>query len=214
VAAEEELRAAEVQLNYTTVRAPFDGVVLGKPLNVGELVGTMTEKPAVELCDPNTLLAEIDVPERRIEKVKLDGPAEVVLESYPDARYRATVQEVGSRVDRSKGTVIVKLKMLEVPERLLPDMRARANFLTEALDAKAVKEKPRTVVPRTAIAERGGAKVVFQLEDGRVRMVPVTLGPEFANGFELKSGPAVGTVLVSEPPATMADGQPVKEKSK
>ncbi|MEZ0229281.1 MAG: efflux RND transporter periplasmic adaptor subunit, partial [Planctomycetota bacterium] len=108
-AADEEVHAAEVQLDYTTVRAPFDGVVIGKPLTQGELVGTMTEKPAVELCDPATLLAEIDVPERRIDKVKIDGAAEVILESYPDSRLRATVVEIGSRVDRSKGTVVVKL---------------------------------------------------------------------------------------------------------
>lgn len=212
-AADEDVHSCEVQLAYATVRAPFDGVVIGKPLNVGELVGTMTEKPAVELCDPETLLAEIDVPERRIEKVKVTGPAEVILESYPDVRYRATVEEVGSRVDRSKGTVVVKLKMLELPERLLPDMRARANFLAEALDVKAAKEPPKTVVPRSAIVDRGGAKFVFKLEDGRVQQVPITVGPAFGGGFELRSGPPVGSKLVSEPPETMADGQPVKEKS-
>jgi HlyD family secretion protein len=213
-AADEDVHAAEVQLDYTKVRAPFDGIVLGKPLTEGELVGTVTEQPAVELADPAPLLAEIDVPERRIEKVKNGGPAEVILDSYPDSRYRATVVEVGSRVDRSKGTVIVKLKLLEVPDRLLPDMRARANFLTEALDAKAAKEPPKNVVPRAAVAERGGAKVVFKIEDGRVRMMPVTVGGEFGGGLELKSGPPPGTVLVADPPATMADGQPVKEKNK
>src|SRR5581483_1645857 len=69
-AADEDVRGAEAQLAFTIVRAPFDGIVVGKPLNVGELVGTVTEKPAVLLADPATLLAEIDVPERRIEKVK------------------------------------------------------------------------------------------------------------------------------------------------
>lgn len=213
-AADEDVHAAEVQLDYTTVRAPFDGIVLGKPLNIGELVGTVTEKPAVELCDPETLLAEIDVPERRIEKCKLKGPAEVILEAYPDVRYRSEIVEIGSRVDRSKGTVTVKLKMLDVPPRLLPDMRARANFLTEAVDEKTAKAPPKTVVPKSAVVERGGARWVFQLDDGRVRQVPIETGEAVGTGYELRKGPAVGTVLVADPPETMADGQPVKEKTR
>jgi RND family efflux transporter MFP subunit len=213
-AAADEVRSAEVQLEYTVVKAPFAGVVRGKPLDVGELLGTFNEKPAVELFDPETLLAEIDVPEKRLEKIRPGGPAEVVLEAYPETRLRAEVVEVGSGVDRSKGTVIAKLKLLDRPERLLPDMRARANFLTEALDATAAKAPPKVVVPRSAVAERGGGKVVFRIEDGRARMVSVALGPEVGRGFELRSGPGPGTVLIANPPDTLADGQPVKERSK
>jgi RND family efflux transporter MFP subunit len=213
-AADEEVHAAEVQLDYTVVKAPFDGIVLGKPLDVGELVGTMTEKPAVELCDAGTLMAEIDVPEKRLDKIKLGGPAEIVLETYPDNRYRGTVKEVGSRVDRSKGTVVVKLDFLEKPERLLPDMRARAGFLTEKLDEKVTKQPDKIVLPKSAVAERGGRKVVFKIDDGKVHMIPVKLGPEFAGGYELLEGPPPQTLLVADPPPTMGEGQPVKEKSK
>lgn len=213
-AAAEDVRAAEAQLEYTVVKAPFGGIVRGKPLDVGEMLGTFNEKPAVELFDPATLRAEIDVPEKRLEKVRPNGPAEVVLEAYPESRWRAVVEEVGSQVDRSKGTVVAKLRLLDRPELLLPDMRARANFLTQELDEAAAKAPPLVVVPRAAVAERGGGKVVFRIEDGRARMVPVTLGPELAGGFELRSGPAPGTLLVADPPETLADGHPVKEKAK
>ncbi|MEZ0230059.1 MAG: efflux RND transporter periplasmic adaptor subunit, partial [Planctomycetota bacterium] len=83
-----------------------------------------------------------------------------------------------------------------------------------ALDKKAAKEPPKAVVPKSAIVDRGGSKVVFKVEDGRVMQVPVTVGPEFGTGYELRVGPPVGAILVSEPPETMADGQPVKEKNK
>jgi RND family efflux transporter MFP subunit len=203
-----------VQLDYTVVRAPFSGIVRGKPLDEGELLGTFNEKPAVDLYDPETLLAEIDVPEKRLEKIRTDGPAEIVLEAYPESRWRAAVVEVGAGVDRSKGTVVAKLRFIDRPPRLLPDMRARANFLTEELDAAAAKAPPKVVVPKSAIAERGGAKVVFRVEEGRARMVPVTLGPEFGGGYELRAGPSPGTELVEDPPETLADGQPVKEKAR
>lgn len=213
-AATEDVGVAQVQLDYTTVEAPFAGVVRAKPLDAGEMLGTFNEKPAVDLYDPSTLLAEIDVPEKRLAKIRPGGPAEVVLEAYPENRWRAVVEEVGSGVDRSKGTVVARLRLLERPERLIPDMRARASFLAEALDAEAVKAPPKTVVPRAAVAVRGGAKVVFRIEEGRARAVPVTLGPEFGGGFELVQGPPPGTVLIADPPETLLDGQPVKEKAR
>jgi HlyD family secretion protein len=178
------------------------------------MLGTFNEKPAVELFDPETLLAEIDVPEKRLEKVRIDGPAEVVLEAYPETRLRAVVVELGSQVDRSKGTVVAKLRLVDRPERLLPDMRARANFLASELDEPSLKAPPKVVIPKSAIAERGGRKVVFRIEDGRAREVPVTLGPEISGGFEALSGPPPGTVLVADPPATLGDDQPVKEKNR
>jgi RND family efflux transporter MFP subunit len=213
VAADDDVKAREVDLSNTIVCAPFDGVVIGKPLDVGELVGTVTEKPAVEIADPDSLLAEIDVPEKRIDKIKIGGPAEVVLDAYPDNRYRGVVEEISTRVDRSKGTLVVRVKLLDLPPRLLPDMRARAGFLTEKIDDKALKEPPKTIVPRSAVAERGGQKVVFQIEEGHVKLLPIELGPPFGVGFELKKGPGEGTKLVADPPETMADGQPVKEKN-
>jgi multidrug efflux pump subunit AcrA (membrane-fusion protein) len=54
--------------------------------------------------------------------------------------------------------------------------------------------------------------VVFTLDQGSVRMVPVTLGKPFGDGFELVDGPAPGTKLVSQPPATLEDGQAIKER--
>src|SRR5205085_757019 len=122
-----EISAAEIQLALTEVKAPFDGIVIGKPLSAGELVGTTTDKTAVELCDSSTLLAEIDVPEKRLSKIRIDGPAEIIFDANATQRCAAAVVEIGSRADRSKGTFVVKLKFLETPERLLPDMRVRAN---------------------------------------------------------------------------------------
>jgi hypothetical protein len=87
------------------------------------------------------------------------------------------------------------------------------SFLAAELDAESMKQKPKTVVPSSAVTERAGAKVVFVLEGDQVRMVPVTLGPEFGRGFELGSGPTPGTRLISNPSVQLTDGQRVKEKA-
>jgi hypothetical protein len=96
---------------------------------------------------------------------------------------------------------------------VLPDMSARVSFLTKELDQQALKAPPKLVVPASALADRGGAKVVFVVDGDRVRMTPVTLAGPNGSGFELKAGPGAGTRVVRDPPADLGDGQLVKQKS-
>jgi multidrug efflux pump subunit AcrA (membrane-fusion protein) len=91
-------------------------------------------------------------------------------------------------------------------------MAARVSFLSKEIDAEAIKEKPKLVVPSAAVVTRSGGKYVFVVESGRVRLTPVSLGPPLAGGFVLLAGAAVGTKVVSGPPADLADGQSIKEK--
>ena len=73
--------------------------------------------------------------------------------------------------------------------------------------------KPKTVVPRAAIVERAGRKSVFVVRDGKLELVPVTVGDEIESGFELVDGPPPGTRVVKNPAETLRDGQAVKEGS-
>lgn len=212
-AAKAEVNALEVTLQYTTIKAPISGVVLGKPVEVGELVGPGTA-PVAELADFSTLMVETDVPEGRLHLVDKGSPAEVVLDAYPSKRYRGEVAEISPRVNRAKATVVVKVKFVDDATGALPDMAARVSFLNAPLDAAGMKEPPKTVVPAAAISERGGSKVVFRIEDGRARMVPITLGPPVGNGFEVVQGPKDGARLVANPSSKLADGDTIKEKSR
>jgi RND family efflux transporter MFP subunit len=212
-AAGAEVRNLKVNLDYMTVTAPIDGIVLGKPAGVGAMVGPFVGAIA-KLVDLKSLVVETDVPEARLSLVKLEGPCEVLLDAFPGRRLRGEVQQVGPRVDRAKATVTVKVKLVDDANGVLPEMAARVNFLSEKLDAKSMNEKPKLVVPSSAITERAGAKVVFVLDEGRVRMRAVTLGPPMANGFELTEGPPAGTRVVRDPPAELSDGREVKESGK
>jgi multidrug efflux pump subunit AcrA (membrane-fusion protein) len=144
--------------------------------------------------------------------IKLGSPAEIVLDAFPSRRYRGKSEEITPQVNRSKATVIVRVSFVDDKEGVLPDMSARVSFLTKPLDAEALKQPPKIVVPSAAVADRAGGKVVFVVEDEVVRMVPVKLGAPFGRGYELTEGPRPGTRLVASPPETMADGQRVKEK--
>jgi RND family efflux transporter MFP subunit len=213
-----ELKALETNVHNLQIIAPIDGTVLNKPPEVGEYVGPLPtgvnmELAGVELADFKSLVVETDVPEQRLYLVKANGPTEIVLDAFPQQRYRGQTIEITPRVDRAKATVMVKVKFVDETKNVLPDMAARVSFLTAELDEASMKAPPKTVVPASAVVERAGAKVVFVAEGDKVRMAPVQLGPDMGRGFELQQGPSPGTKVVVNPPDTMVDGQKIKERT-
>jgi RND family efflux transporter MFP subunit len=217
-AAQAEVAALKVGLANLTVPAPIDGTVISKPPEVGENLGLLpggfsAQGGTIEIADLTTLVVETDVPEARLHLVKLGRPAEIVLEAFPDRRYRGKAVEIVPRVNRAKATATVKVGFVDPPEGVLPDMSARVSFLTKELDEKALKSPPKIIVPSAAVSERNGQKVLFVIEDERVRLVPVKLGAPNGAGFELLQGPSSGTKLVKDPKPDLADGQAIREKS-
>jgi RND family efflux transporter MFP subunit len=212
-----ELQAQTTRLDNLILRAPIAGVLISKPPQLGEVVspqppGISLDMGSVQIADFDTLMVETDVPEQRLHMITVGSPTEIVLDAFPMRRYRGKTEEITPQVNRSKATVIVRVSFVDDKAGVLPDMAARVSFLSKPLDPEALKQPPKIIVPSTALAERGGGKVVFVVEDEVVRMVPVKLGPAFGRGFELAEGPRPGTRLVASPPETMADGQRVKEK--
>jgi RND family efflux transporter MFP subunit len=206
----------ETGLNNLTLLSPIAGTIINKPPQVGEYVGPQppgvtVDMGGIRVADFGTLLVETDIPEGRLSLVKPGGPAEITLDAYPGRRLRGKVKEVTPEVDRAKATVMVKVGFDDETDGVLPDMSARVSFLAKELDAEELKVPPKTIIPGGAVAERAGAKVTFVVEDGKVRMVPVELGPAFGSGFELVTGPSPGSRVVKDPPKTLADGQGVKE---
>jgi RND family efflux transporter MFP subunit len=206
-----EVNALSTNLGNTTIRAPIDGTVIAKPLLSGDVV--LLGTPMAKIADFSSIVVETDVPEGRLHLVGKGRPCEIVLDAYPDRRWRGEVVEVSPQLNRAKASATVKVRFLDRDETVLPEMAARVSFLDAPLDVAKLKEPPKHVIPGSALVERGGAKVVFTLDQGNVHMVPVTLGKPFGDGFELVDGPAPGTKLVSQPPATLEDGQAIKERS-
>ncbi len=211
VAALSEVNTLRTSLTDLTIVAPIAGTVVSKPVEVGEMVGPVGREVA-ELADFKSLLVETDVPEARLHLVHIGGPCEIILDAYPEKRFRGQAAELGQKVNRSKATVIVKVKFVDAMDGVLPDMAARVSFLSQALDANAIKEPPKKVVPASAVTDRSGAKVVFVVDGGKLRMTTIKVGAPVGNGLELLEGPEPGTKVVSNPAADLADGHEVKEK--
>jgi HlyD family secretion protein len=205
-----------VGLKDRTIIAPIGGRIVTKPATVGEFVGGIGNIGLVaEIVDFESLVVETDVPETRLGLVKIGGPAEIVLDAYPNKRYRGIATELGQRVNRAKATVVVKVKFVDDAQNVLPEMSARVSFLSKAITDDALKESPKRVVANEAIVDRGGQKVVFAIDSGKLHAFPVKVGgPVGATAVELLDGPAPGVKVVAKPTPDTADGQRIKETDK
>lgn len=217
-AAKARVEVARANLDNCYVRAPFDGRITQKLTDVGEIVFGFTSAGAgnggiASLADFSTLQVEADVSESQVAKLKTGTPAEIILDAFPERRYRGKVAEVRPRVDRAKATVTVKVAFVDPMTDVLPDMGAKVTFLTRELDETAQKAAPTPAVQPDAVVDRGETKAVFTVQpDGSVRSVPVVTGAPVGNLVSLRQGPPAGTRLVRAPPADLKDGMRIKEK--
>jgi RND family efflux transporter MFP subunit len=207
--AEAVVRGAEVNASYTEIRAPFDGVVLTKNADIGDMitpVGAAANARAavVTIADPTSLLIEADVSETSLPKVRVGQPCEVQLDSIPDTRFPAVVHMVVPTADRAKGTVLAKVRLAALDPRILPEMSAKVAFLERAVAAGETAS--RVAVSPRAVTTRGGASTVFVVKDGRAQAVAVKAGAALGEFVEIDAGLAGGERAILDPPAKLRDG--------
>src|SRR5213076_2782632 len=158
---------------------PFDGVILSKSANVGDMVtpfssATDSKGAVVTMADMSTLEVEADVSESSLAKIKVDMPAEITLDALPNDRFRGRISRMVPTVDRAKATVMTKVSFDAIDPRVLPEMSAKVSFLSQ--EVTAAEQKPLVALNPDAIVERDGRTVVLVVRDGRATAVPVTPG--------------------------------------
>jgi RND family efflux transporter MFP subunit len=215
--AEAALRGANVAIEYTLIRAPFDGVVLTKSADVGDIVTPLgaaanAKAAVVTLADMGSLMVEADVSEANLEKVKVGQPCEVLLDALPDARFRGVVHTVVPTADRSKATVMVKVRFVDKDRRILPEMSAKVAFLERPV--KSDEQKPRIALNPAALSERGGRTVVFKVAGQRAMESPVGLGAVLGEMREVTSGVKAGEKVVLKPLERLRNDSKIKTAEK
>lgn len=210
-------RAAQIAVEQTLIRAPFDGVVLTKNANVGDVITPFSsalgsQAAVVTMADMSTLEVEADVAESNLGKVRIDQPCEIQLDALPELRFRGAVQRMVPTVDRSKATVMAKIRFVDKDPRILPEMSAKVGFLSREIPDN--QRAPRTAVQSAATVKRGGRDVVFVIRDNRTVETPVQLGERIGELVEIVNGPRPGDKVVLKPSATLRDGAAVSLQSK
>jgi RND family efflux transporter MFP subunit len=216
--AEANLRSAQVQLDYCTVRAPFAGVVIAKAAQVGEIVspfsagGGFTRTGIGTLVDMESLEIEVDVNEAYINRVQPGQPVESILNAYPDWRIPSHVIAIIPTADRSKATVKVRIGLDAKDDRIVPDMGVRVSFLEEhKATAASAEQRPRGVLlPAAALRKDGDQDFIFVVEDGKAQRRNVTLGGTSGELRQVLGGVSVGDAAIIDTPAGLKDGAAVK----
>jgi RND family efflux transporter MFP subunit len=207
------LQGASVAYEYTLIRAPFDAVVLTKNADIGDIVtpiGAAADAKAavVSIADMSSLQVEVDVSESNLQQVKTGQPCEILLDALPEYRFRGAVHMVVPTADRTKATVMVKIRFIDSDNRILPEMSAKVAFLSR--EVMSGEEKPRTVVNPAAIVDRKDKKAVFLITDNRAIETQVTLGEKLGDMVEVLSGVKTGDRIVLKPLDRMRNGQRIK----
>jgi RND family efflux transporter MFP subunit len=203
------LRGADIAVEYSFIRAPFDAVVLTKNADVGDIITPLgsaaNAKAAVaSIADMKSLQVEVDVSESNIGQVTVKQPCEIQLDALPGSRFRGEVHMIVPTADRTKATILVKVRFIDNDPAILPEMSAKVAFLERQL--KEEELRPRTAVSPDSLITRDGKTSVFVITSDRLIETPVTTGEKIGDMFEILSGVKAGDRIVRKPSGSLKTG--------
>ena len=205
------LQAASVNLEYSLIRAPFDAVVLTKNADVGDIITPLgaaanAKAAVVTIADLTSLQVEADVSESNLAQVKKGQHCEIILDALPGARFRGVVHTVVPTADRTKASVMVKIRFIDTDNRILPEMSAKVAFLEREADQN--DKRPRIAVNPAAIVKSGTQDGVYLIQGEHAVFKPVTLGARLGDMVEV-SGVNSGDKVALKPLYKLKDGSQI-----
>ncbi len=217
LAAEARIKEAQQGVDNCVIRAPFDGIIVSKDAQVGEMVspvsagGGFTRTGIATIVDMASNEIEVDVNEDYIARVKPHQQVTAILDAYPDWKIPCHVRTIIPTADRQKATVEVRIAFDKLDPRILPDMGVKVTFLSQ--EKKEARKAPAGVfIPQNAVRDEGGQKFVFVLNDNRIERHAVQVGTSNGTQAQILAGVAAGDSVVVGGPADLHDGQQVEVK--
>lgn len=212
-------KEVEETIENMHILAPFDGTVVSKESEVGETItpggmGAASGRGSVvTLADLSTLEVEADVAENLLSRVGPGQPAEVSVSAVPGKHYRGKLRQIIPMGDRARGTIKVKVAILDPDEHLFPELVATVHFLPDQAIATpaSAASGPLLFVPKAAIVEEAGHSYAWVVEDGGVvrrRAIEVVVTND--DLARVEKGLKPGESVVLDPPRTLREGEPVK----
>ncbi len=216
-ASQAALDGAHIAIEYTLIRAPFDAVVLTKNADIGDIVTPIgaaanAKSAVVTIADMSSLEVEADVSESNLNQIRLSQPCEILLDALPRVRFRGAVHMLVPTADRTKATIMVKVRFVDKDNRILPEMSAKVAFLSRAVTAE--DQRPRTALNQAAVVDRKEKKIVFLVKENKAFETPVTLGAKIGDMIEVLDGVKAGDQIVLNPPSRLKNGFRIKVAEK
>jgi RND family efflux transporter MFP subunit len=210
---EARVRQLELDLDDTVLRAPTPGIVLEKLKEVSEIAvpgGFAGSGELIRMANTDEMRAELDINESDLAKVKLDQPAEIVPDAYPDKRYAARVVKLYPQINRQKGTLKVEVRIVEPDAWLRPDMSVRVTFFAGEPEPGAENVAAQVLAPRDAVRRDDAGEYAWVVTEGRLRRQALASAGAAADGRAIVSqGLSGGEALVVGDAEDLSEGQRV-----
>jgi RND family efflux transporter MFP subunit len=193
-------------LRFGALTAPFSGVVTSRTIDLGALVsaGAVTgNRPLLTLVQIDTLRVMLNVPQSAASNITIGQRADIAVRELGDSAFRGRVALTSRAIDATNRTLLTEVRVSNVGRRLMPGM-----FATVKLAIPAAGGGLR--IPAIALIIRADGTQVARVVDGKVSMVPITLGRDFGTTLEVVSGVREGDALIVNPSEMLSDGMTVK----
>lgn len=207
------LQGAKVSLEYSLIRAPFDAVVLTKNADIGDIVTPLgaaanAKASVVTIADMNSLQVEVDVSESNLRNVKMGQPCEIQLDALPDSRLRGEVHMIVPTADRTKATVLIKVRFIDKDKHILPEMSAKVAFLSRPVTPE--EQKPRIAVNPASVITRNNKKMALLVKESKAVETPVKTGEQIGDMIEVLDGIKPGDRIIANPSDKLKNGSRIK----
>src|SRR3984957_5248097 len=212
------INEAQQAVDNTVIRAPFEGIVVSKDAQVGEMVspvsagGGFTRTGIATIVDMNSNEIEVDVNEAYIARVEPGQLVTAVLDAYPDWQIPSKVRTVIPTADRQKAPVKVRISFMKLEPKILPDMGVKVTFLGDEPKKHAGPVEPVATVPSSALRDENGSKIVYVVKDNRIERRAVKLGNARGSDTEVFAGLVPGDLVVTKGPPDLHDGESIQLK--
>jgi RND family efflux transporter MFP subunit len=200
-AAESRLEAARIQMDYTRIGAPIDGVITSRLVDVGDRVNVNEALFDIQEFPP--LWARIYVPEKSLPRLSLGQHANIKVETFPDRQFEGRIKMISPTVDVSSGTVKVTIEVKRPGRLLRPGMFGTVLIATETHDDAIV-------IPKKAVLRERDTDYVFVIQpDGLVARQEIEIGFSEEDRVEVLGGLEEGQSIVTVGQETLNTGYKV-----
>lgn len=166
---------ARLELGYTEIRAPIDGVISERFIKIGNTIGV--NAPTFQVTSLEPLVSYLHVPEREYRRIDQGQSATIHIDALAGSRFDAVVSRISPVVDPAAGTFKITIEVSNPSRRLKPGMFGRISIVYDR-HADAMQ------IPRSAIVEEAGESAVYVVEDDVVERRIIRTG--YAEGGQIE----------------------------
>jgi RND family efflux transporter MFP subunit len=188
--------------SFEKIYAPFDGVVTGRSIDIGQLIDTGVAHELFHMQALNTLRVYTNVPQMYSANLKRGTKIDISFPEHPGQTFQGTLMRTSNAIDPTSRTLLVEIDVDNRKGDLLPGSLAQVHFKAPSVQT--------FVVPVSAIIfRREGTQVGVLRPDNTAHLASVTIGKDDGRTVQIVSGLKAGDLVIQDPPDSLIDGEKV-----